>query len=124
MSPAEKTRARKEQNIDSMTNDQVLNELKEKRLATFGTGNERRERLKKHYGIDSEPGDQRHVSSQQTSSNLQKKSSCRDEIERLKQEREARRARMDEVKRTRTEREKNNAQMGIKADVDFQVLVE
>lgn len=64
------------------------------------------------------------MSSQQQSNNLQKKSSCRDEIERLKQEREARRARMDEVKRTRSEREKNNAQMGIKADVDFQVLVE
>lgn len=31
---------------------------------------------------------------------------------------------MDEVKRTRSERVKNNQQMGIKADVDFQVLVE
>jgi len=31
---------------------------------------------------------------------------------------------MDEVKRNRTERENNNRNMGIKVDVDFQVLVE
>lgn len=31
---------------------------------------------------------------------------------------------MDEVKKTRADREKNNANMGIKVDVDFQVLVE
>jgi hypothetical protein len=53
-----------------------------------------------------------------------KKSSCLDEIEKLKQQREERRARMDEAKRTRTQREKDNANMGIKVDVDFQVLVE
>jgi len=48
-----------------------------------------------------------------------KKSSCRDEIEKLKLQREERRARMDEVKRKRTERENNNRDMGIKVDVDF-----
>jgi hypothetical protein len=32
----------------------VLNELKEKRLPTFGTGGERRDRLKKHHGIESQ----------------------------------------------------------------------
>ena len=31
---------------------------------------------------------------------------------------------MDEVKRKRTERENNNRDLGIKVDVDFQVLVE
>ena len=31
---------------------------------------------------------------------------------------------MDEAKRNRTERENNNKHLGIKADVDFQVLVE
>lgn len=58
------------------------------------------------------------------SQNTIKKSSCRDEIEKLKNQREERRARMDEVKRNRTERENNNRNMGIKVDVDFQVLVE
>jgi hypothetical protein len=33
-----------------MNNDQVVIELKEKKLPTFGTGAERKERLKKHYG--------------------------------------------------------------------------
>jgi hypothetical protein len=36
-----------------MTNEQVLNELKQKRLPTFGTAGERRDRLKKHLGLDS-----------------------------------------------------------------------
>lgn len=33
-----------------MTNDEVVNELKEKKLPTFGTLVERKDRLKKHYG--------------------------------------------------------------------------
>jgi len=35
-----------------MNAEQVLNELKERRLPTFGTGGERRDRLKKSFGID------------------------------------------------------------------------
>tara|TARA_B110000285_G_C15126641_1_gene620636 strand:+ start:630 stop:860 length:231 start_codon:yes stop_codon:yes gene_type:complete len=34
-----------------MSPEAVLNELKEKRLPTYGTGQERRDRLKKQYGI-------------------------------------------------------------------------
>ena len=108
-----------------------MNELKERRLPTFGTVNEKRDRLKKHYGIDTThdssvgtPGQQSHHNVQLQSQNTQKKSNCREEIEKLKQQREERRARMDEVKRNRTERENNNKNLGIKADVDFQVLVE
>jgi hypothetical protein len=33
-----------------MSNDDVVNELKEKKLPTFGTTVERKDRLKKHYG--------------------------------------------------------------------------
>jgi hypothetical protein len=33
-----------------MCNEDVVNELKEKRLPTFGTAQERKDRLKKHYG--------------------------------------------------------------------------
>ena len=40
-----------------MSGEQVLNELKEKRLPTFGTVNEKRDRLKKHYGIDTQDND-------------------------------------------------------------------
>ena len=33
-----------------MSNDQIVNELKEKKLPTFGTAVERKDRLKKHFG--------------------------------------------------------------------------
>jgi kinesin family member 2/24 len=46
--------SKKEQLIDAMTAEQVLNELKEKRLPTFGTHGEKRDRLKKHLGIESQ----------------------------------------------------------------------
>ena len=46
----ERVNNKKEQQIDAMTNDEVVNELKEKKLPTFGTVYERKERLKKHYG--------------------------------------------------------------------------
>ena len=39
---------KKEQQIDSMSNEDVVNELKEKKLPTFGTAQERKDRLKKH----------------------------------------------------------------------------
>jgi len=38
---------KKESIIDGMTPEAVLNELKEKRLPTYGTAQERRDRLKK-----------------------------------------------------------------------------
>lgn len=41
---------KKEQQIDNMSNDEVVNELKEKKLPTFGTLVERKDRLKKYYG--------------------------------------------------------------------------
>jgi len=43
-------KSKKEQQIDAMTNAQVVDELKTKRLPTFGTLAERKERLKKHHG--------------------------------------------------------------------------
>ena len=53
-----------------------------------------------------------------------KKSSCLDEIEKLKINREERRRKMDDIKKKRSEREANNAAMGIKVDVEFQEMVE
>ena len=44
--------SKKEQYIDAMSNEEVVNELKEKKLPTFGTVAERKDRLKKHYGIN------------------------------------------------------------------------
>lgn len=34
-----------------MTLEEVLNELKDKRLPTYGTATEKRDRLKKQYGV-------------------------------------------------------------------------
>lgn len=53
-----------------------------------------------------------------------KKSSCLDEIEKLKVQREERRRKMDDIKRKREQREANNEALGIKVDVDFQEMVE
>lgn len=60
----------------------------------------------------------------QTANNAAKKSSCLDEIERLKQNREERRKKMDDLRKQKTERELMNEAQGIKVDVDFQVMVE
>ena len=46
----ERVNMKKEQQIDNMSNDEVVNELKEKKLPTFGTVVERKDRLKKYYG--------------------------------------------------------------------------
>ena len=41
---------KKESQIEQMSSEQIMNELKQKRLPTFGTANERKDRLKKFYG--------------------------------------------------------------------------
>ncbi len=46
----DRVNTKKEQQIDNMSNEEVVIELKEKKLPTFGTGAERKDRLKKHYG--------------------------------------------------------------------------
>ncbi len=48
----ERVNNKKEQQIDNMSNEEVVVELKGKKLPTFGTGAERKDRLKKHYGND------------------------------------------------------------------------
>ena len=116
----------KGQQIEMMTSEQVLNDLKVKRLPTFGTAGERRDRLKKHYGADQvhDLPPSLSTSAMAAPALLTKKSSCLDEIEKLKIQREERRARMEDVKRKRSERETNNQALGIKVDVDFQALTE
>jgi hypothetical protein len=50
MSKEQKT-LQKERQIDQMSAEAVLNELKDKRLPTYGTVQEKKDRLKKQYGI-------------------------------------------------------------------------
>ena len=129
-----------------MNNDQVVNELKEKKLPTFGTAVERKDRLKKHYGkcgidgvgINNQVAQQvqqvqKEIQQQQNDSTLKdgtnnqvlgKRSTCLEEIERLKQNREERRKKMNDIRKQKNEREQLNEANGIKVDVDFQVMVE
>ena len=51
MKQTELKNQKKEAQIDAMTPEAVLNELKDKRLPTYGTAAERKDRLKKQYGI-------------------------------------------------------------------------
>lgn len=104
---------KKEQQIDALTNEEIVIELKEKKLPTFGTVQERRERLKKHYGINFSPS----VSPSVNDSTLRdgtnnpissKKSNCLEEIEKLKQNREERRKKMEDMRKQKTEREQYN----------------
>jgi hypothetical protein len=53
-----------------MNSEQVLNELKERRLPTFGTGGERRDRLKKSFGIDAPQDVNTNVASSGFSQNI------------------------------------------------------
>lgn len=46
----QRVNAKKDQQIDEMSNELVINELKEKRLETFGTVQQKKDRLKRFYG--------------------------------------------------------------------------
>lgn len=99
-----------------MTADQVLNELKEKRLPTYGTAQERKDRLKKQYGIQP----RRQTNGQSSNSALEsllsgdqkpamnRRVTTTDKIDQIKLNRDARRQRMEEVRKMKSEREANN----------------
>ena len=116
--------------IDTMTPEQVLNELKEKRLPTYGTQAEKRDRLKKYYGISltnkGKSGEPANASAVAHSSSVaeglnsnQRKVTTNDNINQIKINREQRRLKMEEARRLKSERETNNQLQGIKVDVDF-----
>ena len=99
-----------------MSAQEVLNELKEKRLPTYGTAQERRDRLKKQYGIT--------VTGNKSGPSLQRRATTTDKIDQIKLNRDARRMKMEEARKLKSEREAHNEINGIKVDVDFQVMVE
>lgn len=109
--------------------EEILNELKDKRLPTYGTAQERRDRLKKQYGIA--PKSKSQIGTNQSANpgsmiepSLQKKGSTTDKIDQIKINRDARRLKMEEMRKLKSEREAHNDLHGIKVDVDFQVMVE
>ena len=121
-----------------MTQEAVLNELKDKRLPTYGTAAERKDRLKKQYGII--PKSKSNInalntgnvssileitnSAQYPMNNPIKRVTTTDKIDQIKINRDARRMKMEEARKLKSEREANNELQGIKVDVDFQAMVE
>ena len=53
-----------------------------------------------------------------------KKLSCIDQIEKIQKDREERRKKMDDLKKQKTHRDELNQAIGMKVDVDFQVMVQ
>ncbi len=104
--------SKKEQEINNMTAAQVVNELKDKQLPVYGTNAEKRDRLKGAHGIQVDRADPK------------KKNSTRSAIQALADNREERRRKMEEKKQEREMMTAANEAMGIKCDVEFQMMVE
>jgi hypothetical protein len=93
-----------------MTTDAVLNELKDKRLPTYGTAQERKDRLKKQYGINPKTKSSANIPGGSLVENppIQRKITTTDKIDQIKINRDARRLRMEEARKLKSEREANN----------------
>ena len=101
---------KKEEKINQMSEDEIVVELKAKGLLTFGTKGERVDRLKKHYGITSKEGSG--------------KGKSMNEIEKIKQQRESRRAEISKMRKEKQQREIENEAMGKLGDVEFEKMIE
>lgn len=101
---------RREEKIGNMSEEEIVVELKSKGLPTFGTRAERIDRLKKHYGISSKDGTA--------------KGKLMNEIEKIKQQRESRRAEITKIRKDKQEKEIENEAEGRLGDVDFERMIE
>eukprot|EP00826_Nyctotherus_ovalis_P019736 TRINITY_DN16129_c0_g1_i2.p1 TRINITY_DN16129_c0_g1~~TRINITY_DN16129_c0_g1_i2.p1 ORF type:complete len:227 (-),score=83.01 TRINITY_DN16129_c0_g1_i2:45-725(-) len=110
-----------------MSAEMLTNELKTKNIPVFGTAAERRERLKKYYGIQA-GGVSGSVSDfeakVESTPKVAKKSSVVDRVAEMKLKRDERRRRMEEEKRYKLEREAENLAVGKVGDVDFELMIE
>ncbi|OMJ85608.1 hypothetical protein SteCoe_13022 [Stentor coeruleus] len=102
---------KKEQLIEAMSPEDILQELKNKGLPTYGTNRERIDRLKKANGLN--PSD----------SNPAKKGSVVNSIEEISKKREERRKKMEEDKLYKEERKAENVAMGKGGDVVFEAMI-
>ncbi len=123
---------KKELEIDNMTPELVLSGLKNKGLPAFGTAGQRKERLKRHYGIpvsgttpqarteNTPPAE----SALALAPRAVKRSGVVGKIEEMKQKRDERRKKMEENKKIKLEREAENLAVGKMGDVDFEMMIE
>jgi len=125
---------KKELEIELMTPEAILADLKAKALPVFGTEKERKERLKKFYGIHARQSEtppiphtndlDEKMHQDNSEGKLPKKASIIDKIEEMKQKREDRRKKAEEEKRIKLEREAENLAIGRTGDVDFEHMIE
>lgn len=93
-----------------MDEHEILSDLKDKGLPTFGNKNERLERLKKHYGIPK--------------SSASNKDKVVNKIELIKQKREDRRAELSKLRKAKAMKEAANEALGKYGDVDFLKMID
>jgi len=122
---------KKDAEIDSMSPDIILAELKNKGLQVFGTAGERKDRLKKYYGITGPTTSHMSDILQTKCDNLptaeiqpKKKGGVVEKIEEMKQKRDERRKKMEAEKRMKLEKEAENIAVGKTGDVDFELMIE
>lgn len=103
---------RKEQALESLSQEDVLQELKNKGLPTYGTNKERLDRLKKANGIAVTEG------------SGPKKGNVLNSIEAISKKREERRKKMEEEKIVREERKAENEALGKAGDLVFEGMID
>jgi kinesin family member 2/24 len=102
---------KKEQQIDSMSPEDVLQELKNKGLPTYGTNKEKSDRLKKANGIT--PAD-----------SSSKKGNVVNSIDAISKKRDERRKKMEEEKLYKEERKAESEALGKGGDVVFEGMID
>lgn len=93
-----------------MDDQDIIADLKDKGLPTFGTKQDRLDRLKKHYGI--------------TKSSSSNKDKVVNKIELIKQKREDRRAELSKLRKEKAMKEAANVALGKHGDVEFLQMIE
>lgn len=102
---------KKEEEINSMSATQILTELKDRGLPTFGTNVEKRDRLKSHYRIPNQKAGKG-------------KGTTRGNIQKIENDRERRRKQIAQQRHNKARQEEENKKNGIKVDVDYQMMVQ
>jgi kinesin family protein 2/24 len=114
--------SQKDSEIEAMSNDQIKNELKEKKLQVFGTNQERKDRLKKYHGVKPGMNPGQPEIKKKPSSN---KSNVVGKIKEMEEKRNERRKKMEEEKLVKKEKAAINEARGEgMIDIDFQLLME
>ena len=92
-----------------MNDQDIISDLRDKNLPTYGTKLDRLDRLKKHYGLHK--------------LNPVQKDKVVNKIELIKQQREERRAELSKIRQEKANKQAANKALGKKGDVDFLKMI-